>query len=489
MELNINECSGYLLEHFNEIYKIIEGSTNIIKFKENNIFKLFKCNYCGKYFCLKKAHKAENHYCSRSCSTSNRNKIVYAKMSDEEKLIKQNKLVQGNKNYFKSLTKKDKNFHMLHNLYGLTKEQFNIMSIEEIKLYIHKNKSEQWSKIPKKDRILQANANRCNISIKEFSIMTKQEQNRLISNVSKKQWINLSKEEKQIKFSPCKDKADEYWKNMDKEEHSNRLCANLCKLSYEDYSILSKDIKKLLCKLAIFSISYMDIFDKDIIKLSSDKIIKDKLINLGFNNINEYFKYKCEELAKIKGFDSYKDYIISKQNQFAISKGFISFNIYLSYLNKQKRDKFYESKLELIDFEEDGKILSLSSIIKLNNIPGVWYKIASNGQVLDVSKTIDLGKELLFSIRAIEKGYKNIDKIDEEIEKEYKNRYGIYKKYRDMVKYEKNNGNNNIIFKLIVIDIQDEVILEAIEAQFAHDNKALFWNYAPGQAKRIKNIV
>lgn len=72
-------------------------------------------------------------------------------------------------------------------------------------------------------------------------------------------------------------------------------------------------------------------------------------------------------------------------------------------------------------------------------------------------------------------GRKNKDKPDSYFDsKEY-----VYRKYMEMAKHK------DIIFKIIAQDIEDKVEREVIESNYAHKTKALYWNPAPVQRKRI----
>lgn len=143
------------------------------------------------------------------------------------------------------------------------------------------------------------------------------------------------------------------------------------------------------------------------------------------------------------------------------------------------RKEFYESKLEIIRFNSLDKKISLIDINDLIGVPGVWSKETSSGNVLDVSETINIGAEMLMSIRAFNA---NKDRTDKDLNK--KSRPYFRKKYRDMHKYSK----GEIIFKLIAIDIENKEERESIEAQYAHDTKAIFWSPAPGQNKIINQL-
>ena len=146
--------------------------------------------------------------------------------------------------------------------------------------------------------------------------------------------------------------------------------------------------------------------------------------------------------------------------------------------NTFNRDKFYNSKFNFIDFEFINKKISWRNIDPLNNIPGVWAVWASDNKCLDVCQTINIGSEMLGWIR----NYNACrGKSDEELIKMNK-KYQKYnrKKKRDIAEYC-SKLNSKPIFKLVAIKIKDKKKREDIEAQYAHDNKALFWSPAPGQ--------
>lgn len=135
------------------------------------------------------------------------------------------------------------------------------------------------------------------------------------------------------------------------------------------------------------------------------------------------------------------------------------------------REGFYSEKFDLISFNTLGKVVTLNDIDRLTGVPGVWSKETNNGTVLDVSETQDIGKEMLFSLRAFDA---NKEKEDSELKQ---NKLSLRKKYRDMHKH----ADGKIIFKLIAIGIEDREVRQAIEAQYAHDTRAFFWSPAPGQ--------
>ena len=155
--------------------------------------------------------------------------------------------------------------------------------------------------------------------------------------------------------------------------------------------------------------------------------------------------------------------------------------------NVFNRDKFYSLKLQLISFESKNKIITLKDIDKYINIPGIWSicsKDENNQEIcLDVCETQNIGKEMLGGLNLLETGKNNLNKTDEEIKKsriDYKSDDSNKRiKYRNIAEYKK---YGNIIFKLVSINIENKEQRWNIESQYAHDNKAKYWNPAPGQS-------
>ena len=137
------------------------------------------------------------------------------------------------------------------------------------------------------------------------------------------------------------------------------------------------------------------------------------------------------------------------------------------------REAFYSDKLELIKFESVDKSITLEDIDSLKGVPGVWSKETTDGEVLDVSETKDIGKEISFSVRAFKA---NAGKTDEELNA--LNNSSLRKKYRDIYEY----AEGEVVFKVIAEGVEDKETRQAIEAQYAHDKKAVFWSPAPGQS-------
>ena len=157
--------------------------------------------------------------------------------------------------------------------------------------------------------------------------------------------------------------------------------------------------------------------------------------------------------------------------------------------NSFNRDKFYSSKLKLVSFKSDNKIITLEDIDLYKLIPGVWsiFGLDENNKeiCLDVCETQDIGNEMLKGLRLISEGKNNLGKTDKAIKKsrfDYSYNDSFKRiKYRNIVEYK------NIIFKLVLINIETKDERWKIESQYAHDNKAKFWNLAPGQNINFKN--
>ena len=160
---------------------------------------------------------------------------------------------------------------------------------------------------------------------------------------------------------------------------------------------------------------------------------------------------------------------------------FQSEDFYSKRIWKFGREGFYKEKLNLISFESIDKEILLEDIDSLINIPGVWSRW-SNDMCLNVCQTNNIGREMLLSIRKFD-SLKNL--------KTYKkNNPGIEKSWWEVYLNELKDSNNNIIFKLVAINIFCKEERELIEAQYAHDNKARYWNPAPGQIiKNKENIL
>lgn len=147
------------------------------------------------------------------------------------------------------------------------------------------------------------------------------------------------------------------------------------------------------------------------------------------------------------------------------------------------RKEFYESKLELIRFESLDKIISLEDIDSYSGVGIVFSKevYGTDGRFvscLDVAQSKNGQAELLFSIRAWSWATDHIHLTEQDMKDMGLNNISTRLKYQRMVK---ETGNNSLVIKIIASGIENKETREAIEAQYAHDTKALFWSPAPGQ--------
>lgn len=230
-------------------------------------------------------------------------------------------------------------------------------------------------------------------------------------------------------------------------------CGKLMKIN-DKYSLLNilKNEKPILCHYCSSSRIGKQFGSENFKKWINSEKGREHILELG-----RKYNYTYKE--------NFKDWIGSEKQKEHLRK--------ISFFSKYKTaQNFYESKCELIKFESIDYDLKYEDIVNLEGISGVWAKFTSNGLCLDVSQTQNIGKEMKWSLRVLDS---NKNKTDEEIEN--MNRKSLRKKYKNMY----NDANGNIIFKIIAINIKDKETREAIEMQYAHDNKAKYWNPAPGQ--------
>lgn len=135
------------------------------------------------------------------------------------------------------------------------------------------------------------------------------------------------------------------------------------------------------------------------------------------------------------------------------------------------RESFYSSKIDSISLNYSGVAISLNDIDSLQGVPGVWTKETTDGTVLDVAQTQDIGNEMLFSIRALDAGRQNLHKPDSYFD----DKPSIYRKYRDIA------SHGEIVFRLVATGVTTKEGRERIEAQHAHQTRAKYWSPAPGQ--------
>lgn len=148
----------------------------------------------------------------------------------------------------------------------------------------------------------------------------------------------------------------------------------------------------------------------------------------------------------------------------------------LSSLNENFRKEFYKSKFNCVKFSDINTKINFEDIDKLNYISGVWSIWNKDESIcMDVAQTQNIGNEILMYIRRLDF---NKYATDEEI-KIYNEEYHFYnhKKFRDIHR----DCQGEYLIKLVVLNKDDKIEREKIEAQYAHDHQARYWNPAPGQ--------
>ena len=154
--------------------------------------------------------------------------------------------------------------------------------------------------------------------------------------------------------------------------------------------------------------------------------------------------------------------------------------------NGLTKEQFYASDNIIISFNSINKTINLEDIENFKYIKGVWsiWGIDENNKeiCLEVCETQNIGKEIKCCIRLLETGNNNLNKTNAEI-KESRKHYNFDDsnkriKYRNIAEYKK---YGSLIFKLIIINVEKQEKRWNIEAQYAKDNKAKYWNPAPMQ--------
>lgn len=87
-------------------------------------------------------------------------------------------------------------------------------------------------------------------------------------------------------------------------------------------------------------------------------------------------------------------------------------------------------------FDHDALELDLEGSMPELNIPGILISVDTKGDILNIMGTDSISDALVFLDKAIKRGEMNQEKTDEELDKRYKNRSHIYKKFRDLSKVE-----------------------------------------------------
>lgn len=128
----------------------------------------------------------------------------------------------------------------------------------------------------------------------------------------------------------------------------------------------------------------------------------------------------------------------------------------------------------------DNKIIN-NNFKSLIGVPGVWAVWDSDKKIcFDVAQTKNIGKEMFLYLRKLDY---NKDLSDKDIINENKRYFYNLKKYRNIMK-----DCNKVCFILVSINISSKEERELIEIKYAYDNKARYWNLAPGQLLSIKNF-
>lgn len=148
------------------------------------------------------------------------------------------------------------------------------------------------------------------------------------------------------------------------------------------------------------------------------------------------------------------------------------------------KEIFYSKKINIIYFNSLEHNVKFEDFNNLMGKIGVWSRWTDKNHgnyCLDVCKTIDIGNEMLSSIRSFDSLLKNPNQpLDVNWKAKYKNQL------IDAGGFDKDNPGK-IIFKLVFIcdkfSTREKNEQEAlkIEAQYAHDNKAKYWSPEPGQ--------
>lgn len=141
------------------------------------------------------------------------------------------------------------------------------------------------------------------------------------------------------------------------------------------------------------------------------------------------------------------------------------------------REEFYKEKFDIISFDSLEQEATLESFDSLKGKLGVWARWTDKNHgnyCLDVCKTIDIGGEMLSSLRSFNSLAENPkQELDTGWEKKY------YKQAEDAGLFDIINPGK-IIFKIVALcDSEDEAL--KIEAQYSHDNKVKYWSPEPGQ--------
>ena len=151
------------------------------------------------------------------------------------------------------------------------------------------------------------------------------------------------------------------------------------------------------------------------------------------------------------------------------------------------RNEFYSKELSLISFECADKSVTPEDVDKYKGVPIVFSKevYTKDGEFvccLDVGESKDGKEEIAFGLRAWAWALKNIEMTVEEIKQKRLKSVYTRLKYQKMVKEVQKDPNYVLVLKVVAEGVEDTETRRAIEAQYAHDKKALFWSPSPGQS-------
>lgn len=155
-------------------------------------------------------------------------------------------------------------------------------------------------------------------------------------------------------------------------------------------------------------------------------------------------------------------------------------------------------KVQVLELQKNcGKYENISNSLPVyKGICGVWVMYDNNDQLLEVTQTSNIYKELNYDLSWLMKDYSNEAKI----EKRYTARrlFDFNKKF-DILSHDRNRTTANyrniaensekILVYLIVEEraiSKDKVMREEIELEISIDNNALYWNAFDRQRRLAK---
>lgn len=145
---------------------------------------------------------------------------------------------------------------------------------------------------------------------------------------------------------------------------------------------------------------------------------------------------------------------------------------YVPEPTKWNREAFYNEPTNLVEYNSVDRNLDLNNLIEVEGKSGVWAIWGSKSEkdplvCLDVHETLDIGYE----IRMHEKDLDFARKTDwnDPIYTDH-NRFDLFKRSKAITQWK------NLTYILIAINVHGKINREAIEAQYAWDNKSIYWN-------------